>query len=190
MTRKKGGALSAKPRLTNARYKQIVRELEYLSRKYEGDLERVIPSFREEIKQAKERIERHSIERHSEDRGAGHRGAGAPTLWRAGQLARLWRIVRALQIANPKLDDREACQLLAWEGFWVWDHDPRSTIMVEDVYRFIDNPETLRKRFGEAKRTLLSEDIRELEEEAHELAKHSRIVSLLRREKIPHVRGI
>jgi hypothetical protein len=165
-----------KPRLTNTRYKQIVRELEHLSNKYEGDLDEVIPSVNRFIREAKERLQRFNEVPH----------AGAPKLWIQGQLVRLWRLVRAIQIAKPNLDDRGACRLLAWEGFWVFAHDPRS-IMVEDARELITNPETLRRRLAEAKESLLGHDgvIREIEQEAHDLAKNERLRVLLRRRTKP-----
>jgi hypothetical protein len=165
-----------KPRLTKKRFKQIVRELEHLSNKYEGDLDKVIPSVNRLIKEAKELVQRFTeVPR-----------AGAPELWIQGQLVRLLRLVRAIQIAKPNLDDRGACRLLAWEGFWVFAHDPRS-IGVEDVRELITNPETLRRRLAEAKKSLLGYDevIREIEQEAHDLANGERLKSLLCRQSAP-----
>jgi hypothetical protein len=159
-----------------------VRELEYLSNKYGEHLTKVVPSITNDIKAAKARIQLHGLAAR----------AGAPRLWIQGQLVRLWRIVRALQIANPKLDDLGACRLLAREGFWVYEHDPRSSIAVEDVRVLVKNSTTLRRRLAEAKKSLRGHDevIQELDLEASELSKHPRIQAVLNRRTDPNVRGI
>jgi hypothetical protein len=180
MAPRKPKASSSKPRLTNARYKQIVRELEHLNNKYQGDLERIIPSIGEIIRKARERIKSHSEVPKP----------GATDLWSL-HLSRLWRLVRALQIANPNLNDSAACRLLAREGFWIWAHDPRS-IEVEDVHRFVDNPGTLRRQLAQAKQSLRdSPALQDLEQEARCLANDDRIKALVRGKISPEdMRGI
>ncbi|MEI8153230.1 MAG: hypothetical protein WCG92_16755 [Hyphomicrobiales bacterium] len=159
-----------KHRLTKSRFQRMVRELEYLDRKYDGDLDKVIPSVKKFIEEAKNRLGRFD----ELPRG------GAPKLWIQGQLVRLWRLVRAIRMGDPQLDDREACRRLALAGFWVYAHDPRA-IGVEDVRVLITNPDTLRRRLGDANKSLHGHDdvIYELEQEAALLSRHPQLKPIL-----------
>jgi hypothetical protein len=160
-----------KPRLTRTRYKQMLHELEHLSKKYQGDLDKIIPSVSRFIAEAQERVQRFQDVPQ----------AGAPTLWIQGQLVRLLRLVCAIRILDPKLDDREACRLLAAEGFWVFAHDPYA-VVVEDFCVLITNPNTLRRRLADARKSLEGyvATIQLIEQEANDLAKDERLKSLLR----------
>jgi hypothetical protein len=152
--------LPRKPPLTTTRYRHMVRELVNLSNKYGLVLDQVIPSATRLINEAHQR---------SKDMGAAPR-AGAPKVWIQGQLVRLWIWVRALQIEDPKLTDRDACIRLALDGYEVWAHDANS-VVVEDVHVRVTDAEHLRRRLADAKKSLRGYDkvIRELEQRAQDL---------------------
>ena len=151
--------------LTPSRYRRMIAHLVWLHNEYGPHLEVIIPFFGWHLAHAQERAKR--ITRKLK--------AGAPNVWTVDQLERLWSIVRARQIANPAVTIEEICRQLASSkelydpdalddkdayrrGYMVTAHDPRS-ISGEEVYSFIDNPETLRRRYAEADQIIKSKNL-------------------------------